>query len=174
MESPKSRCPGCSAMLAGGALPYRGYYNASAECWAEYTQVLAVEYQNAVLFGQVHQLTVDAYAVQHAGGPHPDKSVCLHLVGLHLVLERDFKPFDVPARMQQVAATHPAWPHFEPPTLRSAVTAHVVAKAKSTIEHAELVRRWAEETWSAWGAHHAAVAGLVNLSFATSERGRSK
>src|SRR5690349_22210400 len=112
MESAKSRCPGCAVMLAGGALPYRGYYNASAECWAEYTRVLGVEYQDAVLFGQVHQLTVDTYAVQHAGGPHPDKSVCVHLVGLHLVLERDFKPFDVPPRLQQLAASTTTWPHF--------------------------------------------------------------
>jgi len=154
-------------------LPYRGYYNASADCWAEYTQVLAVEYQDAVLFGQIHQLTVDAYAVQHAGGPHPDKSVCVHLVGLHLVLERDFKPFDVPARLQQLAAAVSVWPHFDPPSSRSKVTAHDVAKAKSTREHAQLVQRWAEETWAAWGAHHKAVSELAEHCFAVKERGQS-
>ena len=43
------------------------YYNLSPECWSVYTEVLEAEYSNGLLFGQVHQLTVDAYAVQHAG-----------------------------------------------------------------------------------------------------------
>jgi hypothetical protein len=174
METPKSRCPGCATLLAGGALPYRGYYNSSAECWAEYTRVLAVEYQDAVLFGQVHQLTVDAYAVQHAGGAHPDKSVCVHLVGLHLALERGFDSVDIPARLQQVSGAISTWPHFELPSVRSQVTAHDVAQAKSTREHAELVRRWASQTWEAWSAHHSAVAALMDACFAAGDGSRAK
>ena len=57
--------------------------------------MLAREFQNAPLFGQIHQLTVDAYAVQHAGGRHPDKSVCVHLVGLYLENELGIKSTDV-------------------------------------------------------------------------------
>ncbi|HTF89347.1 MAG TPA: DUF5946 family protein [Planctomycetota bacterium] len=166
MESPKSRCPGCGTELEAGALPYRGYYNASAECWSEYTRVLAVEYQDAVLFGQVHQLTVDAYAVQHAGGAHPDKSVCVHLVGLHLVLERDFKPFDVPARLQQLAASTPVWPHFEVPAQRAKLTAHGLAQGNSVRAHGQLARTWAEQVWDSWSAHHAAIASLAARCFA--------
>ncbi len=55
-----------------------GYYNGSPsvgastrKCWRRILQ--------RVLFGRVHQLTVDTYAVQHAGGLHPDKSVTVHL-----------------------------------------------------------------------------------------------
>jgi hypothetical protein len=55
------------------------YYNASPECWTVYSETLGAEYSRPVIFGQVHQLTVDAYAVQHAGGEHPDKSVGIHL-----------------------------------------------------------------------------------------------
>ena len=54
------------------------YYNASPECWAVYTEGLGAEYSHAVIFGQVHQWTVDTYAVQHAGGSHPDKSIDIH------------------------------------------------------------------------------------------------
>jgi hypothetical protein len=67
---------------------YDRKFHASAECWSVFEEVLAAHFQNSVLFGQVHQLTVDAYAVQHTGGRHPDKSVCVHLVGLCLALER--------------------------------------------------------------------------------------
>ena len=174
MEAPHSRCPGCAVELAAGALPYRGYYNTSAECWSEYMHVLAVEYQDATLFEQVHQLTVDTYAVQHAGGIHPDKSVCVHLVGMQLVLERDFKPTDVPARLQQLSAATAIWPHFEPPSARTLLTAHDIVKAKSAREHAQIVRSWAEQNWAAWAVHHAAIAGLAELCFAESGGKKSR
>lgn len=46
------------------------------------------KYSNAIIFGQVHQLTVDAYGVQHAVGEPSDESVGVHLAGLHLTIER--------------------------------------------------------------------------------------
>lgn len=170
METPKSRCAGCGVELAAGAHPYRGYYNTSSECWAGYTQVLAVEYQDPVLFAQVHQLTVDTYAVQHAGGEHPDKSVCVHLVGLHLVLERDFKVLEVPTRLQSLVASAPSWPHFSLPGRGSALTAHDVLKAASSREHAGKVREWADHVWAMWSAHHSAVAALAENCFSASGR----
>lgn len=68
------------------------YYNCSPECWAVYSETLGTEYSHPIIFGQVHQLTVDTFAVQHAGGEHPDKSIGIHLAGLHLTLERGVKP----------------------------------------------------------------------------------
>src|SRR5438128_326311 len=88
------------------------YYNTSPECWGLYTEVLGAEYSNAFLFGQIHQLTVDTYAVQHAGGLHPDKSIDIHLFGLYLVLERDLRPTNVPPLLQRLAGAIQAWPHF--------------------------------------------------------------
>ena len=44
---------------------YDRKFYASAECWSLFEEVLAAEFQNPVLFGQAHQLTVDSYAVQH-------------------------------------------------------------------------------------------------------------
>ena len=79
------------------------------------TQVLGAEFGNALLYGQVHQLTVNTYAVQHAGGRHPDKSVAIHLCGLHLVLDRGFRPPRVPPLHKRLADTVKTWPHFTPP-----------------------------------------------------------
>jgi Family of unknown function (DUF5946) len=78
-------------MPASKNASYRSYYQTNAECWDLYTEVLAAEYSNAFLFGQVHQLTVDSYAVQHAGEPHPDKSVDVHLSGLYLGLVKGIR-----------------------------------------------------------------------------------
>jgi len=83
-------------MPSGATAKYHGYYNAPPECWSVYTEAVGEEFGDAVLFGQAHQLTVDAYAAQHSAGPHPDKSTAVHLVGLHLVIERGMRPPYVP------------------------------------------------------------------------------
>ncbi len=162
-------CPGCGLrMPVSERVAYHGYYHASRECWGVYTEVLEREYGNAVLFGQVHQLTVDTYAVQHAGGPHPDKSVAVHLVGLHLVLEMGQDPPAVPRILQRLVSAVPArcparweWPHFAPPSEKSAITVCDVALSDAPLAHARTVREWARSVWSAWSPQHAAVASFA-------------
>jgi hypothetical protein len=138
------------------------YYNASPECWGVYTEVLGAEYSHAVIFGQVHQLTVDAYAVQHAGGPHPDKSIDIHLAGLHLTLARGIKPPSVPPMLQRIASLNAEWPHFPPPDVRWRTTVFDVALAAGEFEeHIRAVRAWSAEVWEAWSGHHDAIAAFV-------------
>jgi len=161
MAPARVECPGCGLELPRNPYPYDGYYLASQECWSVYNEVLAREYQNAVLFGRVHQLTVDAYAVQHAGGPHPDKSVCVHLIGLYLVLERDVPPPLVPRRLQRLASRVAAWPHFTPPEDRGRLTVLGVAQTTSPEEHVRQSRAWAESVWRAWAPHHSVIAALA-------------
>ena len=140
---------------------YGGYYNTSEECWAVYTELLAAEYENAFLFGRVHQLTVDTYAVQHAGGPHPDKSVAVHLSGLHLVFEKHLQPTAVPPLLQLLVARVDAWPHFPPPDLKTSLTVFDVTLSSSVEEHLRLVRQWAGLVWNAWSAYHLEIANFV-------------
>jgi len=158
-------CPGCGLrMPRRDNLTAHGYYNASPECWSVYTEVLEAEYSNAPLFGQVHQLTVDTYAVHHAGGPHPDKSVGVHLSGLYLVHVRGVAPTSVAPLRQQLATNVKSWPHFDPPPMPQSITVFDVAMASSPQEHAERVREWSAAVWAAWAPHHAAVAELVQIA----------
>lgn len=138
------------------------YYNTSTECWDLYTEVLGTEYSNAFLFGQVHQMTVDAYAVQHAGGPHPDKSLDVHLYGLYLALEKGIRSPYIPPLLQQIAASIDVWPHYEPPTKKAAITVFDVAFCDSTECHIKIVREWAQAVWESWSDYHAEVARLVS------------
>jgi hypothetical protein len=138
------------------------YYNASPECWSVYTEVLGAEYSHAVIFGQVHQLTVDAYAVQHAGGPHPDKSVDIHLSGLHLTLVQGIKPPLVPPLLQRIAGANTEWPHFTPPRVQWTMTVLDVALAAGEFEeHIRGVRAWSASVWDAWSMHHGSIAAFV-------------
>lgn len=100
-------CPGCGLEMPPSRWSYDHKFNASAKCWSLFEEVIAAEFQDPVLFAQVHQLTADAYAVQHAGGRHPDKSVCIHLVGLYLMLERSVAPMEVPPLQQRLARRSP-------------------------------------------------------------------
>jgi Family of unknown function (DUF5946) len=160
---PETICPGCGLrMPSGKATTARSYYNQSVECWDLYTEVLGAEYSNAVLFGQVHQLTVDTYAVQHAGGPHPDKSLDIHLCGLYLALEKGIRSPYIPPLLQRLVAAIEVWPHYEPPTKRLALTVFDVAFCDSTEDHIRLVREWAEAVWQCWSEYHTEVATLIS------------
>ncbi len=159
----ESRCPGCGlTMPKRETATYHGYYNASPECWLVYTEVLAAEYSNAVLFGQVHQLTVDTYAVQHAGGAHPDKSIDIHLSGLYLVLEQKLRPTAVPPKLQRLASIVDSWPHFTLPPMSGAITVCDVALSKSMADHIEAVKRWAALVWREWSAYHSDIGSFVS------------
>jgi uncharacterized protein DUF5946 len=140
----------------------RVYYNTSAECWDLYTEVLATEYSNAFLFGQIHQLTVDTYAVQHAGGPHPDKSVAVHLCGLYLALQKGIRSPNIPPLLQRLVTAIEVWPHYEPPNERGALTVFDVAFCDSTEDHIRVVREWTQAAWESWSEYHNEVARLVS------------
>lgn len=140
---------------------YDGYYNTTPECWGVYTEVLGAEFSNAVLFGQVHQLTVDTYAVQHAGGPHPDKSVGVHLTGLYLVLDRGIPPMNVPRLLQELARQVEIWPHYPPPLERGPLTVFDIAMASSAEAHMHKSQDWARQLWNAWSAYHDPIAACA-------------
>jgi hypothetical protein len=152
----ETRCPGCGlTMPASDRITYDGYFNTSQECWSVFTEVIGAEFSNAVLFGQVHQLTVDAYAVQHAGGPHPDKSVTVHLTGLHLVLDRGVPPMSVPPLLQQLVTRVREWPHYEPPPVDA--WRRTIFDVATADDHAAAVRDWSAGVWAGWEAQHSAI-----------------
>lgn len=166
----ETTCPGCGLQMpASESAHYDGYINASPECWSVFSEVLAVDYRNPVVFGQVHQLTVDAYAAQHPGGTHPDKSIDIHLAALYLMLDRNVAPERMPAIRRRLADTVESWPHFPPPGDRGALTVFDVAMVDTPQEHVAIVRQWAVSVWEAWSEHHAGIARFVNRHLAFEE-----
>lgn len=151
-------CPGCGSCLAVNQnARYDGYFNVSPECWLIFTDVIGVEFGNAVLFGQVHQLTVDTYAVQHVGGNHPDKSMAIHLVGLYLVLERNIKPTQATTLIKGLADVVKSWPHFTPPDNKASMTINDVTPVGSMDSHILSIHKWGREVWDIWSSHQLAI-----------------
>jgi hypothetical protein len=155
-------CPGCQLELPHDATAvYTGYFNTVPECWLLFTQVLGVEYSNVVAFAHAHQLTVDTYAVQHAGGPHPDKSMDVHLCGLHCILDLELPPAMTPRIRQQLAQSVQEWPHYPPPKDQGSLTVQDVVNADSIQAHIDKVKNWAVAVWDRWSDHHSRIADLV-------------
>jgi hypothetical protein len=152
-------CIGCGAIVPRTDGPTHRYLGASPGCWAVYGEVLAREYQEPT-YAVVHQMTVDAYAVQHPGTSSPQtiQSVAVHLASLCLMFEKDYAPGETTQVMQQAKRRHGddfLW--LDPPDSLGATTVAEVAEARDAAEHGQRVRNWARCAWDAWARHHKIV-----------------
>jgi hypothetical protein len=157
MSNSTSSCPGCGLVLPERGGPVHSYLGSSPACWALYGEVLAREYSDPACF-RVHQLTVDAYAVQHPGVPERRsiQSVALHLVTLCLVLERGADPAAGP-QLHKHLTKRGGFRWLEPPEPNGQITVADVHRAATATEHRCSVQAWAREVWGAWAAHHTTV-----------------
>jgi uncharacterized protein DUF5946 len=98
-------CVGCGARVPDIEGQTHRYLGASPGCWAIFGEITEKEYSD-YHYGRVNQLTVDAYCVQRSGVPSPQtvQSVAVHLIGLHLQLERGLRPERVIAARQKAAS----------------------------------------------------------------------
>lgn len=154
-------CIGCGGHVPEMDGPTHRYMESSPGCWHLYGQVLAREYADPA-FGALHRLTVDAYAVQHPGRPSPQaiQSVCVHLLSLFLVLERNLAATYATRVMGGATRNKDRFVWLIPPESLGEITVASVAGV-TPHEHTERVRAWAESAWSAWSEHHATVRSWV-------------
>ena len=139
---------------------YDGNFNCSAECWTIFGDLIGHEFSDPT-FGRVHQLSVHSYALQHAGGPHPDKSIVIHLAGLYAAVVFGWSPMQTTGLLRRIAGRRSEWPHFPAPRSSGPLTAFDVALASSAVEHVRRVKKWSKLVWEAWSPHHDEIAHLV-------------
>jgi len=149
-----SICPGCGLRAPQGGIPLDRPLNASPECWGLHAELVGFELNHPLLVGRYHQLTVDAYGAQHAGGQTGRIRVAYALAGLYLALEQGRSGTAVRALHQRMGRPDASWPDFRRPVSTGALTvADVVAagaRAGSVEGHATAVERWARAVWDAW------------------------
>ena len=130
-------------------------------CWAAYGAVLAREYEDAALFGAVHQLTVGAYALQHSGNPTDRRavqSVWLHYAAIRLIFD-GAPETAIPAVLAVLSErSHPALP--EAPEAFSITHASVIDAPVS--DHVERVRAWARCAFDGWSALAGPMDGILD------------
>lgn len=158
-EPPEAEpCFSCGAVVPKTDGPTHDYMLSSPGCWAVYGEVLAREYQDPTYMSR-HQLTVDAYAVQHPGEPTASakRSVHIHLASLCAQIELGIGAARAAALLQRLGAAgiEPEW--LEPPEDLGDVNVVNVHRARGVEAHLDAVERWARAAWEAWSPHHDAV-----------------
>ena len=150
-------CPGCGELLLAIDGPLHSYVGASSACWTRFADI------SATLPGggtPLRRLVIDAYMVQHPGLPERRaiQSVGLHLVALHLVLERGLAPDRLSAALQRVLVTPPAWRWLDPPSPNGPLSiGDVSAAAGDGRELGPVIDAYVEGIWAAWKVHHGVV-----------------
>ena len=99
------KCFACGGSFVAVEGPTHQYMASSPGCWNAYGEVLAREYENPMLFGAVHRLTVDAYALQHPGDASDRRarqSVWVHYAALYLSLRDNEDHSRIPSIMQKL------------------------------------------------------------------------
>jgi Family of unknown function (DUF5946) len=163
-DDPWSVCPGCGVSLPGpSALHDRS--NASEACWQLYGEVAGFELAHLTRLGRFHQLMVDTYGAQHAGGPAAPIGVAFALIGLRLALDEGWHGDEVRSAHQYLAQTWREWPLFVPPTDEGALTLQDIALAGSPDAHARLMVEWATDVWYSWAASVSQVVELIGARF---------
>jgi hypothetical protein len=147
-------CPGCGLVLPEAPAAEPSRLHASPSCEAVLHELLGFEFQHPVML-RYHQLTVDAYGAQHAGGEAPAIRVAYSLAGLWLALEHGFTAEEVRAVHRRMGHPTSSWPVFEPPTppqrwLTVLDVAEAGVRQRSDGGHARAAGQWAESVWSAW------------------------
>ncbi len=154
-----STCPGCGLTTSdtGGDPPAE--HVASAACYRLYGELLARDYSDPGYYRRAHQMVVDAYAAQHAGGTsrREIQTVALCLMTLCLFCEDGISPAEGPRLHQQMAANRPTFTWLPPPPQQHLLTVADVLPARNAAEYECLVRRWAGQVWQAWAPHHATI-----------------
>ena len=145
---------------ASGPAGYR-YLESSPACWAVYGEVLAREYSDAHC-GELHRMTVDAFAAQHPGRPSPksSQSVACHLISLYLIFEHGYSMQQATKALGAAVAKGKATGGYiwlAPPSFAGCLTVADVQKATNADDHLRAVRAWAESVWKAWSAHHGTI-----------------
>jgi hypothetical protein len=151
-------CGGHFAAVPGGIT--HAYMASTPGCWEAYGAVLAREYQNAVLFGRCHRLTVDAYAIQHPGDASERRarqSFWIHGASLWMVLRMGRTHSDATAALKTLAQGDFPVP---PPAVGFALT-HAEVLAAPEAEHETRVRAWAEAALAGCVAAHTTFAAMA-------------
>ena len=142
-DSASLRCPSCGARIGG-----------RSACQAVFDELVAKAWESPGR-AAVHNLLVDAYAMQHTEEyGQSAKSFVAHLVGLCCGVEASAERelywgiprwLDGPARVTRPADINS----------RGKTTIDDVREPASEADYPELVRKWACDVWTAYAGQHA-------------------
>ena len=155
-------CLSCGLQTKKTDEPVHKYLLSTPGCWAKFGQLLALEYQD-LQYGRVHEISVDAYALQHPGEKSSQtiNSAHIHLAGLYAYfkLGRNFDELDLIKR--EVAKHKQNFLWLEPPKNMERINVGTVLQASNATEHGVQVEKWAHYIFGKWEVHHSVIANML-------------
>lgn len=152
------RCFGCGGLAPDMEGATHRYMLSTPGCWAVYGELLAKSY-GEFHFPPVHQVIVDAYAVQHPGEKNSQAihSVALHLIRLYRVFESGWDIQQASEIMLNATRYKDVYGWLEPPRFMGEITAVDVIKAVTVEDFQKLGTEWGLHAWKAWQKHHPTI-----------------
>jgi len=143
-------------------VPATARYNASAQCLALFHTLSGIHFDEADP-AFIHQVAVDCYGAQHAGGPARPITAVFSLVGLCLHLEHGFTGKQVQAAHAAMARGQKNWPVLLAPSVRYPVTVDSVVQCETASARTVQLKVWAQATWDAWRSEQMWVRSIIRL-----------
>jgi hypothetical protein len=109
----------------------------------------------------IHQHVVDAYAAQRADERSKPIGVAFALVGLYLLVEKNWTGRQVQRAHMQLARTKRTWPRLMLPAGRGRLTAADVMSVPAGSERDAVIYTWCRSVWAAYAHTGDVVAGLL-------------
>ena len=155
-------CTWCGLVTEKIEGPTHEYLAATPGCWAKFGEILAREYENFEYMA-VHNLTADAYALQHPGVEEPRtvSSANVHLVSLYAYFEKNIPVHELSQIKQKITKYKNEFVWLAPPDFLTQIKISDVLAASNPEEYKEIIHKWAKYVFDGWGEHHKAANKLL-------------
>ncbi|HMK53599.1 MAG TPA: DUF5946 family protein [Methanobacteriaceae archaeon] len=109
----------------------------------------------------IHQHAVDAFAAQIADENTKPVTITFALVGLYLLIEKNFSGKEVQNAHVKLAKHRKRWPKFNLPKERGNITIRDVISIPPGSKRDEFIFKWCKTVWDAYIESHEKVAYLL-------------
>ncbi len=103
----------------------------------------------------IHQLVVDAFTAQTAHEDSKAIAIVFALVGLYLLIEKDFTGRQVQLAHVHLSRYKAFLPEINLPAERGTITIQTVLNAQE--DRDEMIHQWCHAVWKSYSAHHADI-----------------
>ena len=124
--------------------------------------------------GFIHQHVVDAFAAQTADANTKPITLVFALIGLYLMLERNYTGRQVQRVHRLLANRRKQWPRFDLPADRGTIWPSEVLAAPRGRARDERIVTWCASVWQAYRASRAAVLDLIRTELGEAPRPSSR
>ncbi len=109
----------------------------------------------------IHQHAVDAFAAQYADENTKPITLTFALIGLYLLIEKNFSGKEVQNAHMKLAKHQKQWPTFNLPETRGEFTVYDIVAAPTGSKRDEAILKWCASVWQAYSESHQKVTDLV-------------